>query len=213
MSGLFDVENPVMAFVGKAIDYVYVSVLWIVFCVPIITIGASTTALYYTANKVLRHNRSYVFKEFVKSFKENFPQSTKMFLLVVILSALFYGDIRFMMSLPQTTWTYVAQIFFMGCWIYTMILAMYVFPYVGRFAIKTLPLLKNAVYMSLRHLPQTILMALIVAAAGFALYMLPILALFVPAVAAVFVSVFMEKIFYKYMTEEDKAKEDKLNNI
>ena len=73
-------------------DILYVSVLWILACIPIVTIGAATTALYYTVNKVVRHTRGYVWKDFWGAFRSNFKQSTIVWLVVMAVSALLIFD-------------------------------------------------------------------------------------------------------------------------
>ena len=69
MDDLFNYDNKFFRFMNKVADGFYVSILWILFCIPIVTAGASTTALYYTVHKSLRRNRGYVWKNFWESFK------------------------------------------------------------------------------------------------------------------------------------------------
>lgn len=61
---------------GKLTDIIYLSVLWIVFALPIVTMGAATTALYHTVTKTFLDGRSYITREFRYAFKSNFKQST-----------------------------------------------------------------------------------------------------------------------------------------
>ena len=71
MGNFFSTDGPLFEGMAYIINIIYVSVLWILFSIPIITIGASSTALYYTVTKVIRHGRSYIFREFWQSFKSN----------------------------------------------------------------------------------------------------------------------------------------------
>ena len=57
-------------------DIFILNILWIIFSLPIFTIGASTTALYYSMMQRQRRDESYIHKNFIKAFKENFKQST-----------------------------------------------------------------------------------------------------------------------------------------
>ena len=72
----------------------YTIVLRILFST--VTIGASSTALYYTVTKVIRHGRSYIFREFWQSFKSNLKQSTAVWLIYLVLMAVLLIDIRVM---------------------------------------------------------------------------------------------------------------------
>lgn len=47
----FNWDNIVFQMLGKLVDCVWVSILWVICCIPVFTIGASTTALYYTVHK------------------------------------------------------------------------------------------------------------------------------------------------------------------
>ena len=69
-------DNKIFQMLEKIIDCIYSSILWFIFSLPLITAGASTTALYYTVNKVIRYDRGNMSKEFFKAFKSNFRQST-----------------------------------------------------------------------------------------------------------------------------------------
>ena len=68
MSGFFNLDNPFFSIMGKIFDMMVISVVYILICIPIITIGPATTALYYVVVKLIRRERGYVFSEFFKSF-------------------------------------------------------------------------------------------------------------------------------------------------
>lgn len=74
-------------------DVLWVSILWIVFSIPIVTIGASSTALYYTIHKVVFNNESYIIRTFVNSFKSNFKDSTIKWVISVVLMTFLCVDI------------------------------------------------------------------------------------------------------------------------
>lgn len=95
MSGIFNYENPIFSFLGKVIDLISLSVLWVILCLPIVTIGPATTALYYTVVKVVRKERSYLFREFFKSFKSNFKYGALATIIVVLLAAILWFDFNF----------------------------------------------------------------------------------------------------------------------
>ena len=89
-------DNPLFTGLEYITNIIYASVLWILFSIPVITIGASSTALYYTVTKVIRHGRSYIFREFWQSFKSNLKQSTAVWLIYLLLMAVLLIDIRVM---------------------------------------------------------------------------------------------------------------------
>ena len=76
MSNLFNMDNPLFSILSKICDMLFISIIYIFLCIPIITIGPASTALYYTMVKVVRKERGYIFREFFKSFKLNFKRAS-----------------------------------------------------------------------------------------------------------------------------------------
>ena len=78
----------IMSFLNRIADIVILSALWCFYSIPIITIGASTAALYHTVIKVIRQDRGYVLQTFHHSFKENhfsgFTGSFRIWMLYVL---------------------------------------------------------------------------------------------------------------------------------
>ena len=86
-------DNLFFTILGKIMEVLWVSILWILFSIPIVTIGASSTALYYTVHKVVFNNEAYIFKTFVNSFKSNFKDSTVKWVLSVVVISFLCVDI------------------------------------------------------------------------------------------------------------------------
>ncbi|NBH74074.1 DUF624 domain-containing protein [Clostridiaceae bacterium] len=47
MKGLLEIDGPVMQLITKTVYAVWLNILWFVCCLPVFTVGASTTALFY----------------------------------------------------------------------------------------------------------------------------------------------------------------------
>lgn len=95
MSGIFDLNNPVWKCINKMVDLVLLTVLWILTSIPIVTIGASTTAVYYTVLKMIENQEGYITTTYWKAFRENFKESTACFLLVAIAMIVIVSDLIF----------------------------------------------------------------------------------------------------------------------
>ena len=93
MDRLFNVNNPLMRALSKLFDIGWLSLIYVVFCVPLVTIGAATTSLYYVSAKVLRKDRGYVWSEFWHSFKLNFKPATLMWLIFAAIYGLLYFNL------------------------------------------------------------------------------------------------------------------------
>lgn len=93
MSSLFDLDAPIWVFMSEVADVIILAVLWWVCCLGVVTIGASTSAVYYVLGKKVRKEPTYVGADFFKSFKQNFKQSIPLTIIYVIagVSCLLYG--------------------------------------------------------------------------------------------------------------------------
>ena len=113
-SGFFNYDNPVWRFIGKFWDVLIVNLLWIVCSIPIVTIGASTTAMYYVTLRLARDDDGYTFRSFFKSFRENFKQATAIWLIFLTVGLLLACDVYYFVRLvgASTMRTVMITIFF-----------------------------------------------------------------------------------------------------
>lgn len=212
MSGFFNLDNKFFQGLNKVVDCVALSTLWLLCCIPVFTAGAATTALYYTINKVIRHGRGYVWKEFWHAFRSNFKQSTVIWLVLVVAAAILGVDgyimLQFAKAGEKTGTLYVVFFVFLAletAW------GIYIFPYIARFENKTKAVFKNTALISIGNLLYTLLLLAIYVIAWLAVYLLPFLVFAVPALYMLIANYILEKIFRKYMSEEDIAAEEERN--
>ena len=76
-------ESRLRSAVSALIDMIWAGLLWLLCSLPLFTLGASTTARYYTIVKSVRHDRSRVSRCFFSAFRSNFRQATLLWLLLV----------------------------------------------------------------------------------------------------------------------------------
>ena len=88
MDRIFNMDNKFFVFMGRVADLMILNILCIICCIPIITIGASVTAMYYVTLKMARNEESYIVRSFFKSFKENFKQATVIWLVALVAGLL-----------------------------------------------------------------------------------------------------------------------------
>lgn len=92
MAKLFGYDNPVWKVMGRVADFFFLTLLWVLFSFPLFTIGASTTALYYVSLKLTENKEGYIFRSFWKAFKENFIQTTVLWIIMAVIgTGLFKG--------------------------------------------------------------------------------------------------------------------------
>lgn len=211
MGHFFSEDNPVFAVLGRLVDMIIVSVLWLALCLPVITAGASSSALYYAVTKSLRYRRGYISKEFLHGFKSCFKQSTLLWLIYAGLMLLTLLDIR-VMQLSQGHAAGFLQMLFGVIMLCLTIWMTYALAYIARFTLPLRGVIRNAGLMSIRHLPSSLLILLVTLGASAVLYMMPFLMIILPAAAALLDSIILERVFLRYMTDEDRKAEDMRNH-
>ena len=93
MGKIFDMDSPVMRFLNRVGDLLILNILMIICCIPVITVGAAYTAMHYVILKMIRGEEGYLIKGFFKSFAGNFKQATVLWLIMLLVIAIYVGDI------------------------------------------------------------------------------------------------------------------------
>jgi len=96
---------------GKLFDTVALSIVYVLVCIPIVTIGPATSALYYSTVKSIRRDRSYPIKEFFKAFKRDFKQSFIVGLILVVVGLILYVDVKFAINYIKNSLTYMRYLY------------------------------------------------------------------------------------------------------
>ena len=81
---LFNYDSPFWSFMSRLADLIILNLLWIVFCIPVVTIGASTTAMYRVTLNMVRGEGSGVVRMFWDAFRLNLKQAVLIFLILLI---------------------------------------------------------------------------------------------------------------------------------
>lgn len=217
MNNIFNYDNAFFRGMNKVMDALFASALWLVFCLPVITIGASTTAFYYTVHKSVCGNRGYIWQSFWSSFKSNFKQTTKIWLIQAVMFAFLAADRHIMeVYLEQGSKLGVLYYVFHFLILFWAVWCVYTFTYSARFENGMRDTMKNAAVIAVLNLPWSLLILGLLIGAGFVIYLfpiylLPIIIVAVPAGLAVLYDTCLEKVFRKYMSEEDLKKENEMN--
>lgn len=212
MGELFNLDNKFFQGINKIVDCVCLSFLWLLLCIPVVTAGAATTALYYTVNKVIRNNRSYIWKEFWHAFRTNFKQSTLVWLILIFIYAIMGIDCYIMFQYAKAGVSYGSlYIVFAVLMLIVTMWANYLFPYMARFENTLKAVLKNCVIMALLNLGKSVVLLVLFLAALVVTYVFFPAIMILPAVYMLLANFILEKVFVKYMTPEDIEAEKERN--
>lgn len=196
MRWLFDIENPVMRYIIKIFDCVCLSILWLVCCLPVITAGAATTALYTTVYRYIRKGEGYLFRTFTGAFRENWKRSTLVWLVMLAAGILLGVDVlvfRTMALQGQILGKLYWLILVLICiWVTWMV---YAFAYCARFHGGVKEALRGSFLLMLLHPLRALTVFLPTAAGILVMCMAPGFAPIVPVVIVLTCSITLEKLF------------------
>lgn len=220
MGRLFNMDNKFFTFMGKVADLIIVNLLCVLCCLPIVTMGASLTALHYVTMKMVRNEESYIVKSFFKSFKENFKQATIINLIMLVVGIMLFLDINIVKRMSGKLYSALFVVFIAFLLLY-MLVFLYIYPVLAKFYNTIKHTFINAFLMSIRHLPYTFVM-LVITLLPIGVFFIPsfqiqstcimLLLLMGPAVIAYFNGHFLVKIFDNYIPKEEKAQEEALSD-
>ena len=211
MGNLFNMDNVFFRFMGKLFDVVALSIVYVLVCIPLVTIGAATSALYYSCVKTIRRDRSYPIKEFLNAFKRDFKQGFIVELILVVVGIILYVDIKFAINYIQNEFTNMRYLYLI-IGIVMSFIVVYIFPLISRFSLKISGLFRLSFYLALRHLLTTVVSIILLFGAFVLVYISAGLALiFVPVLVTLLISILMERVLIKCMdlVKTDENYEDR----
>ncbi len=211
MGSLFSLDSPLMRGMSKIADLMILNLLFIVTCIPVITIGASMTAMHYVLIKLSRNEGSSVAQMYFKSFKENFAQSTILWLVNLAVIALCLLDVYIFFftsnSMPPIVLMAVlavAALLLMTC--------MYFYPLQARFINPVSKTIKNSFFVMILNFPQTVVMVLLYLLpfllAYFAFFMIPMIFLFGISAPGYGSALLYKKVFLKLEPKQEEVTDD-----
>ena len=160
MDRLFNMDNKFFTVMGRVADLIMLNVVFLICCLPIVTIGASLTALHYVTLKMARNEESYIIRSFFKSFKQNFKQSTLIWILMAAVAVFLYMEKESLVTMPGSMPQIFNYVILTVC-IPLIAIALYIFPTVAAFENKTMTLITNAFYFAVKHIGYAIAVAVI----------------------------------------------------
>lgn len=214
MGKLFSPDSPAIKFLWKMADLVALNLIWLICCIPVVTIGPSTAAMYCVARDIAKGEWPGIFKTFFKAFRENFKQSLLVFLILLVPICLIavYLFLASSGALDHAVWMK------MLCYLAALIIGFiwtYLFPLMAYFDNTLGNTLKNAVLLPLANPLLAVLCT--------ALNLLPVILLLVSvnvfasagffwlviggSLTAVINSKLLGILFFKFIPEESETTE------
>ena len=139
----------------RLMELIMLNCVFILTCIPIITIGSSVTALYSISLKMVRKEEGYIIRGYFKDFVRSFKQSTIFWLIALLLYFLLYviylaaavngGTLLMVYTVITTAMAILYSIFFL-----------FVFPLIATFKNTLKGTFINAISMIIAHFPMVL---------------------------------------------------------
>ena len=208
MRGFLNPESKGMQLFYKISEMMLLSVLWVVASIPIVTMGAASSAIYYSVVKVIRNREGYAWKEFWRGFRINFKQATIIWVPTLLLLVGLVADIVIVYLLSTagsgSRWITIPFILIMAWGVMWM---QYVFAYVARFEDKIKTVLHNTFWMNWFHFFHSIFLLIVLVVLIGVTYIFPILIpfaiFFFPGLYTVIAASVLESRFKLHMPKEE----------
>ena len=201
---LFAPDSHLMVFMGKLTDCIFLSLFFVVCCFGVVTTGASIAALYDATFRSFRQKERHSWSRFSEVFRTNWKAGIiPSILFLLCFAALLKGMIALWNGAVAGTvsWLLFSGVAFIAVVIVGILSVL--FPMLSRFENSLGALLKNTVMLSLAHLPRAIALGVINSVSLFLCVRLVVPLFFLPSLAALISSLFIEPMFKPYMGAEE----------
>ena len=187
----------------QIVDMMFLSILWLVCCIPVLTVVPATIALYYGAAKVIRRETGKIFPEFFRGFRENLRQGIPLNFLYMFLGVILYSISRFAnvtgIGTPLGGFYYAFLLLFV---VLLSCITYYWLPVLSRFQVSLFGGLRLSLYFGIKNLGTMIPLIITFAGAVAAVYVFPFLIIIVPGFYAYLMTKPIEATFRTYIREE-----------
>lgn len=195
---IFNVQNPFWQSMGTIFDLFILNSLWLLCCIPLVTIGPATTAVWYALIQRARKEDISVSKDFFHSFKTNLRQGILLGVPLTLVGAFLALDIYMCRKSGTGIYTFF-MVFFSILFLFWMIIVLYAFPLLAKFDRKNSQILIWAFTLSLNNLSMTLTMLFVIIASLWIIHIIPGLVFIMPGMAAQFCATIFASILKPYL--------------
>lgn len=161
MHNLFHYENPFIQFLVRVGDLMILNALFILCSLPVVTLGASLTAMHRVTQNMLFEQEEPIIKSFFRAFRQNFKQSTLAWLVELVVIVSLVCDVLLVMAyfdggLAKAMYILVAVLAILVVGVFS-----YLMPLIARYENGMRQQVNNAVVLAIIKLPKTVLLMLL----------------------------------------------------
>lgn len=154
MFEIFHPDSRFMDLLGRITDMMLLNVLFIITSLPVITIGASATALYSVTLKLSREEDVYPLRAYLGSFKKNFRKATVIWMILFAVGLLLAAETAVLL-LVESSIKFPLLIFQGSLLLFYLITLFTAFPLTAETEAGEREILKKAISLPFYSFPET----------------------------------------------------------
>lgn len=158
MEGVFRADSKLYQIVEKIVNLVKLNMIWILFCIPIVTIGAANAALHEIALQILNAEEGYIVPSFYKAFRKNWKKATKLWIPLFVVGIGIYMDVMFWQQINGVVADTMKGLVLVIGMLY-LFLSIYSYPLTVHMETGVKLTIQNSALLAFKYLPKTIYMA------------------------------------------------------
>lgn len=202
---VFNAKNPFWMSMGTVFDLFVMNLVWLISCIPIVTIGPATCALFYALIERVQEHGSYITYDYRRSFKRNFKQAMKLGVGFTLVICFLLLDMYLCYHAGRGIFSFFL-FFFAALLFFVVITALYAFPLLAKFERSNKEILIWAFTLSIKNFPLTLAMVIAVTILMWLIHIIPALIFISFGMSAQFIATIMATIFrpfYPKVEEDD----------
>lgn len=157
---LFDPDSPLMKGMARVGETVALNLLFLLMCLPVVTVGASLCAMYTVCYRNAENKPGELWETFWKAFRTNFRKATLLWLIILLTGGLIAFNL-FVYSQNPGAGSSLLRMMSLAAAIFFVLVTAYIFPLEARYENTVGRTLRNAVWLSVGRFPVTLLLALL----------------------------------------------------
>lgn len=169
MTHFFSIDNAFFRIMTKVFYICALSLLWLLCCIPIVTIGAANAALNAVMLRMVRDEEGYIIRTYFKAFRENFRQATAVWMIVLVGGIILGGDVYFFVRMGNPVFWAVTAVF-IAALVVLALFFMVAFHYLVWFDNPLKRTVANALRTALGYLPYSVALLILFAAMIYGVY-------------------------------------------
>lgn len=205
MNNLNQRENSILYWFSKIGDFCALSVMWLLLCLPVVTAIPASIALFDSVAHCIHGTEEGPVRRYFHTLKNELLRGILLNLVCLVIAfGLFYGySILYQMGKESPAMATYSLVYLITMLIPLGVLT-WLIPVESRFQHSFFGVFRSAAIYAISHLPTTAMLLAILALAGITVLLIPILGILMPAIAVTVQCWFVERVFKKYIPQEDE---------